>query len=108
MDADALSRVLQGLVAGIGFLGAGTVLKFREQQEVRGLTTAASVWATAGIGVACGIGREGTAILATLLVLFILAVLLRVEKRFLPPKDGGGDGRTHDPRDSSSSARGGD
>jgi putative Mg2+ transporter-C (MgtC) family protein len=76
-----MSRVLQGVIAGIGFLGAGAVLKQTEQGQIHGLTTAASIWATAAIGVAVGLGREGTALLATLLVLVILAALYRLDKR---------------------------
>lgn len=76
-----LSRVLQGVVAGIGFLGAGAVLKLSGQKEIHGLTTAASIWITAAIGITAGMGREATALLATAMVLFILSVLLRVEKR---------------------------
>jgi putative Mg2+ transporter-C (MgtC) family protein len=85
LDAADLSRVLQGVIAGIGFLGAGAVLKLSGQREIHGLTTAASIWATAAIGVTVGMGREATAILSTLLVLFILAVLFRVEKRNSTP-----------------------
>ncbi|APC21218.1 methyltransferase, partial [Pseudomonas protegens] len=69
-QADAMSRVLQGVIAGIGFLGAGTILKGREEdqgQHVKGLTTAAGLWMTAAIGVAAGMGREATAVLSTLL-----------------------------------------
>jgi putative Mg2+ transporter-C (MgtC) family protein len=76
---DDLTRVLQGVITGVGFLGAGAVLKSSEQGEIRGLTTAASIWATAAIGITVGLGREATAILTTLLVLFILAVLFRLE-----------------------------
>ncbi len=77
-----LSRVLQGIVAGIGFLGAGTILKGNGGEEsVKGLTTAAGIWLTAAIGVAAGMGRETTAVLSTLLTLIILTVLLRVENR---------------------------
>jgi putative Mg2+ transporter-C (MgtC) family protein len=68
-----MSRVLQGLVSGIGFLGAGAIIKLSESREVRGLTTAASLWLSAGVGVACGMGREATAILSTLIALGILA-----------------------------------
>lgn len=76
-----MSRVLQGLVAGVGFLGAGAVLKSdSDGGSIHGLTTAASIWATAAIGVTVGLGQEATAILTTLLVLFILAVLLRLER----------------------------
>jgi putative Mg2+ transporter-C (MgtC) family protein len=71
-DGEALSRVLQGLLAGIGFLCAGAILKLEREEQVTGLTTAASVWMTAAIGIAAGLGRETTAALSTLLVLFIL------------------------------------
>ena len=76
-----LSRVLQGVIAGIGFLGAGAIIKLDQVQEIKGLTTAASIWMTAAIGVAAGMGRESTAILSTLFALFILAVLRHVESR---------------------------
>ena len=76
-----MSRVIQGIFAGIGFLGAGAIIKQTDKDEVRGLTTAASIWATAAIGTAAGLGREATAILATLFALVILSVLLRWERR---------------------------
>lgn len=71
-EGDSLSRVLQGLLAGIGFLCAGAILKLEREEQVTGLTTAASVWMTSAIGIAAGLGRETTAFLATMLVLFIL------------------------------------
>src|SRR5665647_941543 len=49
-----VSRVVQGIVAGIGFLGAGTILKLADRGEVHGLTTAATIWVTAAVGVAAG------------------------------------------------------
>ncbi len=70
-DAD-LTRVLQGLVAGVGFLGAGAIVKGSDDADVKGLTTAAGIWLTAAIGVAAGMGREATAALSTLLALLIL------------------------------------
>ena len=73
-DAE-LSRVLQGVIAGIGFLGAGTILKAEREEKVYGLTTAAGIWLTAAIGVAAGLGRESTAVLSTLLVLGVLALV---------------------------------
>lgn len=79
-----MTRVLQGVVAGIGFLGAGAIIKSGDAGEVRGLTTAASIWATAAIGVAVGMGQAATAILATVLALVILNLLLRLERRFKP------------------------
>jgi putative Mg2+ transporter-C (MgtC) family protein len=72
MDDEAMSRVIQGLLAGVGFLCAGSIVKLREEEQVRGLTTAAGVWMTTGIGMAAGLGRDTTALLATLLVLAIL------------------------------------
>ena len=78
---DSGSRVVQGIAAGIGFLGAGAILKdSRDAHEtVKGLTTAADIWLTAAIGVTAGLGRGATALLATVLALVILAVLPRVE-----------------------------
>jgi len=81
MSAEAVSRVIQGLLAGIGFLGAGAVLKQADSGHVRGLTTAAGIWSTAAIGVAIGLGREATAIVSTALVLLVLGLLLRWENR---------------------------
>lgn len=78
---DDMSRVLQGLVSGIGFLGAGAIIKFNRTGEVQGLTSAASLWLTAAIGVACGLGRETTAALSTLLALVILAALRPLHRR---------------------------
>jgi putative Mg2+ transporter-C (MgtC) family protein len=73
-DAD-LTRVLQGLVAGIGFLGAGSIIKGNGEGQIQGLTTAASVWLTAAIGMAAGMGRESTALLSTLLAFVILTLM---------------------------------
>ncbi|MFD2642502.1 MgtC/SapB family protein [Pseudomonas japonica] len=77
VDDAALSRVVQGIVAGIGFLGAGTILKGRDQEasHVKGLTTAAGLWMTAAIGVAAGMGREATALFSTVLALVVLGVM---------------------------------
>lgn len=74
-DEQALSRVIQGIVAGIGFLGAGTILKGngRDTSHVKGLTTAAGLWMTAAIGTAAGMGREATALISTVLALLVLA-----------------------------------
>lgn len=74
---DAISRVVQGVVAGIGFLGAGTILKngSLDTHRVKGLTTAAGLWITAGIGVTAGMGKEATALLSTVLALVVLRVV---------------------------------
>jgi putative Mg2+ transporter-C (MgtC) family protein len=73
------TRVIQGIVTGIGFLGAGVIVK--EGLSVRGLTTAASIWVTAGIGVLIGMGYYATASAATLLTLGTLSVFRRIEDR---------------------------
>lgn len=79
-----VSRVIQGLVAGIGFLGAGAILNGSREHEIKGLTTAAGIWLTAAIGVAAGLGRESTAILSTLLALVVLTVIPRLAGYALP------------------------
>ena len=66
------SRVIQGIIAGVGFLGAGTILKGDGDNQVKGLTTAAGIWLTAAIGVAAGLGHEATAVLSTVLALAVL------------------------------------
>ena len=76
-----MTRVLQGVVTGIGFLGAGAIIKRSDEGQVVGLTTAAGIWLTAAIGVAAGMGREASAILSAALALLILAVLPRVAHR---------------------------
>ena len=97
-DDAAMSRVIQGIVAGIGFLGAGTILKGREQHtgQVKGLTTAAGLWMTAAIGIAAGMGREATAVLSTLLAWGILSLMPAIVAKLDPPeknrdKDDGSD-----------------
>jgi putative Mg2+ transporter-C (MgtC) family protein len=80
-DAD-LTRVLQGLVAGVGFLCAGTIIKGHDEEQIKGLTTAAGIWLTAAIGVAAGMGRESTAVLSTVLAFAILHTFPLVAQRF--------------------------
>lgn len=81
MGPDGLSRVVQGLVSGIGFLGAGAVLKMGHEGRIHGLTTAATIWATAAVGMSAGLGREGTAILATTFIILVLVWLRGLEVR---------------------------
>ena len=81
MAQDALSRVIQGLVTGIGFLGAGAILKVESSHQIKGLTTAAGVWMTAALGVAIGLGQLGTAAIGTVLAWFVLAVLIGIDRR---------------------------
>jgi putative Mg2+ transporter-C (MgtC) family protein len=63
MDSADMSRVIQGLVTGIGFIGGGAILKLAQQREVEGLTTAAGLWMTCAVGIAAGLGRLGAAAL---------------------------------------------
>ena len=70
-----MTRVIQGVVAGVGFLGAGAIIKGGAEENVKGLTTAAGIWLTAAIGIACGLGRESTAVLSALLAFAILALV---------------------------------
>lgn len=78
-----LSRVVQGIIAGIGFLGAGAILKKgSDEKDLKGLTTAAGIWLTSAIGVAAGLGRESSAILCTLLALAILLVVPKIDRFF--------------------------
>ena len=81
MANDALSRVIQGVVTGIGFIGAGSILKLEGERHVQGLTTAAGVWMTAAVGVAVGLGSLGVAILSTVFTLIILSLAKRFEPR---------------------------
>jgi len=53
--SDSTSRIIQGIVAGVGFLGAGTIMRRQTEESVHGLTTAASIWLAAALGVACGL-----------------------------------------------------
>ena len=78
---DALSRIIQGLVTGIGFLGGGAILKSSRKEDVEGLTTAAGIWLTAGLGVAVGLGGLGIALICVALAWIILTVLFKLEKR---------------------------
>jgi putative Mg2+ transporter-C (MgtC) family protein len=81
LSPEGLSRVIQGIVTGIGFIGAGTILKISQEHAIKGLTTAASVWMTAAIGVTVGLGNLGIGLMVTLLALVILW-LWKVEHGF--------------------------
>jgi putative Mg2+ transporter-C (MgtC) family protein len=72
-------RAIQAIAIGIGFLGSGVIFVSRHEDRVHGLTTAASVWATAAIGIAVGLGRYVLALGATLLLLFVLRALARFD-----------------------------
>jgi putative Mg2+ transporter-C (MgtC) family protein len=75
-----VTRVIQGVAAGVGFLGAGTILKLTDKLEVKGLTTAGSIWLAAALGVTIGMKLYTLAIAATLCCLVVLAVLRPLER----------------------------
>ena len=70
---DAVSRAIQGIIAGVGFLGGGAILK-AEHEMVHGLTTAASIWLVASLGIACGVGQWIAALIALAFAMIILIV----------------------------------
>jgi putative Mg2+ transporter-C (MgtC) family protein len=79
-----LASVIQGVAAGIGFLGAGAILKVSSEREIQGLTTAAGIWMTAAVGVAVGLGRLGLAVVTVTFAWIILFVLGRVDQYMAP------------------------
>jgi putative Mg2+ transporter-C (MgtC) family protein len=90
--ASDASRIAAQVVTGIGFLGAGCIIQ--ERGHVRGLTTAATIWVVAAIGIVSGAGFPVLAFVSTIMVVLTLAVLARVEKaldRGKPDDDGAGD-----------------
>jgi putative Mg2+ transporter-C (MgtC) family protein len=74
-----LSRVIQGVATGIGFIGAGTILKRPDANEIKGLTTAAGVWLTAAVGAAVGAGQLWLPLVAVVAAWVILALMRRFE-----------------------------
>jgi putative Mg2+ transporter-C (MgtC) family protein len=79
-DAAAFTRVIQGVAAGIGFLGAGAILKVSNESEVKGLTTAGGIWMTAAVGLAAGAGLLWPALIGVALAWIVLGVLHAVER----------------------------
>ncbi len=75
MPVEDLSRIIQGIVTGIGFVGAGAILKLNEERRIEGLTTAAGIWLTAAVGIAAGMGKEASAVLGTALALLVLVAV---------------------------------
>lgn len=73
-----ITRVMQGIVSGIGFLGAGAILKLEKGERIEGLTTAAGIWMTAAIGMAAGMGQEIVALVTTICALVVVSVIPRV------------------------------
>ena len=86
------TRVMQGIVSGIGFLGAGAILHSRDRSRVEGLTTAASIWMTAAIGMAAGIGQEMVALVTTVVARLVVGALPKVIGHTPAHRGTGGDG----------------
>jgi putative Mg2+ transporter-C (MgtC) family protein len=77
-----IGRIIQGVAAGIGFIGAGTILKLADREQIQGLTTAASVWLTAAIGIGAAVGPLWVPLVSTTCAWIILYALGKVESRF--------------------------
>lgn len=103
LDPNAVSRVIQGVLTGIGFLGAGVILHQPTSSRVTGLTTAAAVWLTAGLGLASGLGQFPLAISGLAIAIVILLIGRPIEhfvEKIFPDKHGkAGKARTEDPLD---------
>jgi putative Mg2+ transporter-C (MgtC) family protein len=80
---DAVSRVVQGILTGLGFLGAGSILRAKDGTEVQGLTTASTVWIAAALGVTAGLGAWFITIAGTLVTLFLLTYGTRLEAKLI-------------------------
>jgi len=94
-DADALSRAVQGIITGIGFLGAGVIMQHEDEGRVEGLTTAASIWVAAALGIACGAGLVELVLVGLGAVLLVMIGgepierLINRGRRPLPPDPDG-------------------
>ena len=95
---DAVSRVVQGILTGLGFLGAGAILRGKDGMEVQGLTTASTVWIAAALGVTAGLGAWFITVAGTLVTLFVLTYGPRLEVRLI--RFFGGETRVNDESES--------
>jgi putative Mg2+ transporter-C (MgtC) family protein len=80
-DPAAVLRTIQGIMAGIGFVGGGVILRDESNHSVHGLTTAASIWVVAALGIACGAGQWATSVVALALTLVLLILGEKVEQK---------------------------
>lgn len=81
VDPGDVTRVMQGIVSGIGFLGAGAIIRLDRGERVEGLTTAAGIWMTSAIGMAAGLGMEIVALVTTLAALLVVGALPKVMRQ---------------------------
>jgi putative Mg2+ transporter-C (MgtC) family protein len=84
MTSADLSRVVQGTITGIGFIGGGVILKMSEQHQILGVTTASSIWLAATLGIVTGTGRWGLAVTGAVLAFIILAIFGWIESKLVP------------------------
>ena len=92
VDRGAITRTIQGIIAGVGFLGGGAILRAKDRDEVTGLTTAASIWLVAALGVACGGGFWISSLVSVVLALLVLVAGRPIEdlvhRKFVAKKSG--------------------
>ena len=91
---DGAARVIQGLITGIGFVGAGVIVREPDKLTVRGLTTAATVWVAAALGILCGLGSWRLLAVSGALIALLLLDGGRIEKWMVgkkPPEQSGDD-----------------
>ena len=94
MELRDMSRVLQGIIQGSGFLSAGAIMVRSTRSQIEGLTTAANIWATAGIGIMAGLELEATAVMSAMIVLIILAAVPVLPPKAVATDPGDGQPRT--------------
>jgi len=82
-----MSRVIQGVATGVGFLGGGAILKLSTEREILGLTTAATIWITAALGVTVGLGHTALAVMGLAFAWITLSLVGSAERRFDPHDD---------------------
>ncbi|MEO5812335.1 MAG: MgtC/SapB family protein [Rhodanobacter sp.] len=81
IDPSDVTRVMQGIVSGIGFLGAGAIIKLERDERIEGLTTAAGIWMVAAIGMAAGMGMELIALATTLIALSVVSMIPKFTRK---------------------------
>lgn len=91
VDHSAVTRTIQGIIAGVGFLGGGAILRAKDREEVTGLTTAASIWLVAALGIACAGGFWISSVVSVLLALMVLVIGRPIEgfvhRRFIAKRN---------------------
>lgn len=86
-DSDGFSRVAQGIITGVGFLGGGVILQKGDFRDVKGLTTATAIWFTAAVGLLCGLGELKIALIATAMAIAVLLADMIIDPLFAKNKD---------------------